>query len=85
MASLISQEEFRNLKEDSEIKDLNGNIWTVKIAHCDGPERFPTHFLLCPNGEWYRVFHNGTHLCVQGEIIEGNNDSILNAFEKIVQ
>jgi len=85
MASIISQEEFKNLKKDSEILDRNGNIWTVKIANCNGPEHFPSHFLQCPwNKEWYQIFHNGTHLCIYREEIEGNDGSILNVFEEII-
>ncbi len=97
MACIISKEEFTNLKKDSEIPDIKGNVWTVKIAHSAGPKHYPTNFLRCPyDGNEYRIFHNGKHLCVQGEKIEWsydtplcvqnnetgeNNSFILNAFE----
>lgn len=82
MASVISLEEFKNLKEGSLLKDKDNNAWAVQYINCTGPKHYPTIFLKCPtNGEFYRVYHDGVSMYISGEN-EKNKNGIIKSFEE---
>lgn len=65
---LISQEIFMSLKKDSEILDKHSNAWTIEVADCGGPGKYPTHLFKCSsNDEVCYIFHDGNDMRILDE------------------
>lgn len=59
---VISLETFKSLEQGEKIKDVWNKEWTVDLASCGGPGKFPTHFLRSPQDELEYVFHDGEYM-----------------------
>lgn len=82
---MIDLKDFKGLKKDSEIQDKNNKIWTVLVANCGGPGKYPTHLLSRPvnsiNVQDY-VFHNGTHMRFLDDTNKEDAGAICGDFER---
>lgn len=59
---IISLETFKSLKKGEKIQGFWNNGWTVELANCGGPGKFPTHLLRSPQDELEYVFHDGEYM-----------------------
>ena len=63
----LNQEDFKNLKKGSKVKDRSEETWIVRIANCGGPEKHPIHLFERPSGYFEFIFHDGKHTRILDE------------------
>lgn len=57
---LIDQDAFIALNKESEILDKYGNSWSILVANCGGPGKYPMHlFKRSFDQEAFFIIHDG--------------------------
>jgi hypothetical protein len=82
MASIINEQNFKSLKIGSKMRDREGKIWTVSVANCGGPGKYPTHFVVDYRNMSHYVFHDGTHMRFLDDENKNHDGAICGAFEE---
>jgi hypothetical protein len=67
MAALIDQQKFEQLQKGSVLKAKSEIIYTVALANCGGPGKYPTHMMNVTsphsqNEDTCEIFHDGEHI-----------------------
>ena len=67
MVARLNQTEFEQLKIGSVIQAKSGILYTIEVANCGGPGKYPTHLVkvtspYSKNEEQYHIFHDGDHI-----------------------
>lgn len=79
----MSQKDFEQLKIGSNINNGPTATFTVLVANCGGPGKYPTHLIKESWGSQneYYIFHDGEHIRIKDDENKERDGAILGALE----